>query len=379
MQNSKIEVIKIPNNKNNKDVSTTKLNRMPRMYLELMENKDKIKPHLVNKEYDPDCESNFEFEETETKNDFIPSFSAIKEEKEVDQNSDNESSFSISDDDDDDDDDESNELSDDDDDDDDGDDDGDDDDDDDDDNNNFNNNDNLEFNDSISNNSVSLSETSYKKNDTKNKLREMLSTPPKLSSLEKEGVYQQERIIPQLEQDIDSDKDDELKRELLFKFDLLKKSYKNMDIPEFTIHTDLKKMNDSYQNILRHVSLDSNVENYKNILIGSFMVFEFVFGVWLKFDMSGFTQQQILNMSTYDKLLIELGEKSYVPQEKQWPVEVRLLGLVMMNAIIFIVSRMIVKKTGSDLMGMMNSMKMPSESDTSPKKKMKGPNVQYDF
>ena len=95
--------------------------------------------------------------------------------------------------------------------------------------------------------------------------------------------------------------------------------------------------------------------------------------------MSGFTQQQILNMSTYDKLLIELGEKSYVPQEKQWPVEVRLLGLVMMNAIIFIVSRMIVKKTGSDLMGMMNSMKMPSESDTSPKKKMKGPNVQYDF
>ena len=383
MQNSKIEVIKIPNIKNNEDVSTKKLNRMPRMYLELMENKDKIKPNLVNKEYDPDCESNFEFEETETKDNFIPSFSAIKEENKVDQNSDNESSFSISDkDDEDDDDDESNEFSDDDndDDDDDDEDDNDDDDDDDDDDDNFNNNDNLEFNDNNSmSNSVSLSDRSYKKNDTKNKLREMLSTPPKLSSLEKEGVYQQERIIPQLDQDIDSDKDDELKRELLFKFDLLKKSYKNIEIPDYTIHTDLKKMNDSYQNILRHVSLDSNVENYKNILIGSFMVFEFVFGVWLKFDMSGFTQQQILNMSTYDKLLIELGEKSYVPQEKQWPVEVRLLGLVMMNAIIFIVSRMIVKKTGSDLMGMMNSMKVPSESDTSPKKKMKGPNVQYDF
>ena len=165
----------------------------------------------------------------------------------------------------------------------------------------------------------------------------------------------------------------------MFKFDLLKKSYKNIDIPDFTIHTDLKKMNDSYQNILRHVSLDSNVENYKSILIGSFMVFEFVFGVWLKFDMSGFTQQQILNMSSYDKLLIELGEKSYVPQEKQWPVEVRLLGLVMMNAVIFIVSRMIVKKTGSDLMGMMNSMKMPADTNGSPKKKMKGPTVQYDF
>ena len=384
MQNSKIEVIKIPNIKNNKDTSSTKkLGRMPRMYLELMENKDKIKPTLVNKEYDPDCESNFEFEETETKKDFIPNFTSIKEDEEL-NNSDNESSFSISDKDDD----KSDELSDDDtdnsDDDDDDDDDNSDDDDDnsdddksdnDDDDNNFSFNDNNSIND----NSITLSDKSYKRNDTKTKLREMLATPPKLSSLEKEGVYQQERIIPQLEQDIDDDKDDELKRELLFKFDLLKKSYKNIDIPEYTIHTDLKKMNDSYQNILRHVSLDSNVENYKSILIGSFMVFEFIFGVWLKFDMSGFTQQQILNMSTYDKLLIELGEKSYVPQEKQWPVEVRLLGLVMMNAVIFIVSRMIVKKTGSDLMGMMNSMKMPADTNGSPKKKMKGPNVQYDF
>ena len=194
------------------------------------------------------------------------------------------------------------------------------------------------------------------------------------------------RSIPNLEHlETNEDEDEEdKKRELLFKFELLKKSYKNVNIPEFSIHSSLKKMNETYENQLRHLSLDSSVESYKNILVGGFMIFEFIFGVWLKFDMSGFTQQQILNMNQYERLLIELGQKSYVPDGKQWPVEFRLVGLIVLNACIFIISKLILKRTGNNLMGMMNHVQntVPknnnSSAPTEPKKKMKGPSINID-
>ena len=90
------------------------------------------------------------------------------------------------------------------------------------------------------------------------------------------------------------------------------------------------------------------------------MVVEYVFGSWLKFDMQGFTQQQILSMSSYEKLLIELGEKSYVPEGSSRPVELRLLFLIIINAALFIISKLILRKTGANLMNMANSMNTSS-------------------
>ena len=351
---SKIEVIKVPNN--NPTASSHKsLDRMPRMYLELLEDKGKIKSSMVNRDYEPnDAESVLESEV-----DFVPSrlepMENIEEENDSETSEPSDASSEIS-------------LS------------------------------NIssdqasekleqsveEVEDEVSEQSSIATSIVSQKNATKEKLRNLLQSPPKLSTLENNGVFTAPKVIPTMENSVEqmtTDEEENLKRELLFKFELLKKSYKNIDVPEYTIHSNFKKMNDTYENLLRHVSLDNSVENYKNVLVGGFMLCEFILGTWLKFDMSGFTSQQILNMSQYETLLIELGEKSYVPEGKQWPVEVRLLGLITINAVIFIVSRIIMKKTGSNLMGMINGMKVPNVSSESaaPKKKMKGPDIKFDF
>jgi len=204
-------------------------------------------------------------------------------------------------------------------------------------------------------------------------------TPPTLNQLKQTGAYKAPKIVQELGGD-DEEDDEDKKRELLFKFDLLKKSYKGSHVPEFSIHSYYKTMERTYDHTVKKLSLDSTVENYKTYLIGGFMMTEYVFGSWFKFDMQGFTQQQILSMSSYEKLLIELGERSYVPEGSSWPVEVRLLFLIIINAAFFIISKLILRKTGSNLMNMVNSMNTANAPSVRPgiKRKMKGPSINLD-
>lgn len=172
---------------------------------------------------------------------------------------------------------------------------------------------------------------------------------------------------------------EDLKRELLFKFELLKKTYKTADIPEYTVHSDYNTMLKNYEMTIKKISIDNNVENYRQYLVWGFMGIEFALGKYMSFDMSGFTQQQIVSMSSYEKLLIELGEKSYVPTSKNWPVEVRLLGVVLMNTAFFVMTKIMMKKTGENLFGVINNFNAgTTENNNQPKRKMKGPNIDLD-
>ena len=205
-----------------------------------------------------------------------------------------------------------------------------------------------------------------------------INIPPTLAELEANGGYIPKRELRDINQTNpeQEQQQEDAKRELLFKFDLLRKSYPGSTIPEYTIHTELSVLEKAYNDCVRRLSLDSTVENYKTYLVYGFMGCEFIFGNFLGFDMQGFTQQQIISMHSYEKLLIELGEKSYVPSGSNWPVELRLLFMIIMNAAFFIISKMMMKKTGANLMGMINNMSAPKPTTTSgPKRKMRGPDI----
>jgi hypothetical protein len=181
------------------------------------------------------------------------------------------------------------------------------------------------------------------------------------------------------------DKDMKEHADYLFKFMVLRRQYPNVEIPEFSDHSDLGTMKRVYQNVIRRVSLDSSVESYKKYLIGGFMVMEWVSVNWLGINISGFTAQQMKTQNSYDRLLLELGEKNYSPLGSRFPVEVRLLFMIVFNAGLFYVQKSVFSGS-SDLLSMFtggaggasgggNKSQQQSQSQFQPRRKMRGPTV----
>jgi hypothetical protein len=66
-----------------------------------------------------------------------------------------------------------------------------------------------------------------------------------------------------------------------------------------------------------------------------------------------------------------------MPEGEQWSVEIRLVFLVIINTAFFLVGKMIMNKTGSNIMNAINSMNRATPQEP-PKKKMQGPNINLD-
>ena len=364
----KIKKISLSPRERNKFSHNQDFGKMPRLYLELIENKNKIKQELVNKEYNPTGKSPSENSISEhslsdSDNENVHHSSHHSSRDSSHHSSHNSSRHSLHD--------SSQNASD----------------------ESSNNKESDDESDKSEESNISnpiserlkellkedeIKETyTNKTNDNEGYQREFNTNnkqAPTLAELEQQGQYQSKKEMPDITMtNLSTEEEDDLKRELLFKFELLKKSYKDSDVPDFSMHSDYNTMNQTYESTIRKLSLDSSVESYKTYLIGGFMFVEFALGSWLKFDMEGFAKQQIINMHSYERLLIELGEKSYVPGDSKWPVELRLIFLIIINAAFFIVSKMLMKKTGSNLLNMVNSM-----STGGNKRKMKGPSIDLD-
>ena len=184
------------------------------------------------------------------------------------------------------------------------------------------------------------------------------------------------------------------KEEYIWRFRILKKKYgKNasIPIPEWNEFSDLGMMKQSYERTIKELYLDDAVETYRTYLLGAWIVMEYTCTQFVGIDLRGFTSSQIRIMHKYDRMLIELGEKSYTNWAMNLPVEVRLIGMVLFQAAIFYLGKIISDKMGSNVGELFrgfsgqapvnipnNNNNNEEEVTDTPKPKMKGPKINAD-
>lgn len=112
----------------------------------------------------------------------------------------------------------------------------------------------------------------------------------------------------------------------------LRKKWKNRadEVPSFNKHDDYIQIKNAYKSTFNEFILDDKIDNYRMYLKGAFYAAEFV-GMMIGIDLEGFAEAQIKIMEKYDRMLIELGEKDINRWNLNLPVEVKLIGFVVLQ------------------------------------------------
>ena len=160
----------------------------------------------------------------------------------------------------------------------------------------------------------------------------------------------------------------------LWKWNILKKQYPYRKFPEYDNLSDILEVKSTYDRTLKELTLDNNIKTYKTWLLYGFLGIEYFCTQFLHIDMSGFYNNQVESLSSYDSLLIELGEKSYISWSLKMPVELRLVAIILFNAGVFFVMKNMGNVLGIAFTSMINkdNNKTNYEND---KNTMKGPTI----
>ena len=191
--------------------------------------------------------------------------------------------------------------------------------------------------------------------------QQVSNIPPSLSEITEGRVQVDSNGIRSLDYITSDERDEqEKKRDLLNKFAKLKKEYHNAHVPNHTEHTDLMTLQKDYTSIKKQLEIDAKALRYKQWLLYSFLGLEILLLNFGSFDdIRGFYNYQNNCINQYESLLFELGEKNYIQDEKKWPVEIRLVGVVAMNAAFFIGGKWAERKYGVNILTLFNPMNIP--------------------
>jgi len=168
----------------------------------------------------------------------------------------------------------------------------------------------------------------------------ILSQRAEVQMQEEEEDYEEVDMMPQT--------DDEKHLYWKTRLQILRTRFVDVTIPKNAADMPWRSLRKIYYIEMDRVSISKNVEGYKMVMIVMFFILEYIGAKYLKINITGFTVHSLKTMHRYERLLIELGEKDYAGFAQNWPVEVRLAGLVAVNAIIFVVAKYVFKLSGQD-------------------------------
>lgn len=161
---------------------------------------------------------------------------------------------------------------------------------------------------------------------------------------------------------------DDKKREIISQFDFLKLKYGNTSvIPNVNMSMSYKELKSLHETYVKKVKIEHGTNFARECLKLGFQVIEIFLGKVCRLDVYGFTQSQMENIHNYDTLLIEIGEKQYKPDGgKNVPVELRLVGYMIFQVALFIVSK--------HILGSATTMMYNSSDQQNQRRKIRRPN-----
>lgn len=139
-----------------------------------------------------------------------------------------------------------------------------------------------------------------------------------------------------------------LRQEFKVKFGILRANYPQWGIIDPPDSLTVKQMNELYERYMRQILVSKETGQYKVYMVIFLMVIEVIGVKFLKLNMSGYTMSQMKIMNRYDALFTELGEKWLVSGASNWPVEARIMMMMMFNAVIFLVVKYLCSWMGAE-------------------------------
>lgn len=179
--------------------------------------------------------------------------------------------------------------------------------------------------------------------EVKEEKKPKISSPPK-----KEKVVVK---VPKYELMTEQEKEKEYNK-FEDRFDTLRNYLKGTDvqIPELDRNLPLTEINKMYNKFVKNIHINGTTGKYKVYMVILWLFIEYAC-TKIGLNVGGYTMSQMKAMEKYEILLIKLGEKNYKYEfdpSNQWPVEFDILFMALINAIAFIVIKMLCDSVGMD-------------------------------
>ena len=139
------------------------------------------------------------------------------------------------------------------------------------------------------------------------------------------------------------------------RFGILRTAWPNYHIPDIPDTISLEEIHAQYDVYIKHIHISKDVDQYKVYLVIMWLIIELAC-TKLGLNIGGYTVSQMKAMNKYQRLLIELGENNYVTYTNEmkniqntWPVEFRILFIALVNAVTFIIVKMLANHIGEGM------------------------------